>query len=256
VSHLLRRRAPLIATALVAVLLALIVPSGALATPGDDPTTAISLPTVPWSQDVTGTTLPLTDPESGETYYGNWYAVSLTKGVTYAFTGSAEDEGFFLLLQSASFSSPGVLASDFVSQGVGRLTVMAPRTGLYYLTTEGSAVESYTISASLAPRVKYAFKGFSAPKSAKKNKAFTLSVQLTPDYDSLFSPVTFEVQKYSSSYKAYKKFASKLGDGDQTQTPFSASIKLPKGSYRIRPTFSDASGVKVSSPSWKKITVK
>lgn len=241
------------AAVLVAVLA---VPAFAMASvPGDDALTAVQFAAFPWSQDSSGTLI--TNVDSSGTFYEYWNWFSLNKGQTVTFTGQADDEGFYMLALARDFKAPMTVGSDNVGLGVERLTLMAPKTGSYYLVSEGSKVETFSISGAIVPTVSYKLASFAMPSKAKKSAKFTATVNVLPDYNSLFSPVKFVVErKVGKKFRPYATYSSVIGGGNTSYTKFKGSIKITKkGTFRIHASFSDAAH-KVQNTKPKTITIK
>ena len=137
------------------------------------------------------------------------------------------------------------------------LTVMAPRTATYLLVFEGSHVETFSVSAAVVPTVKYKLTAFSAPKTAKRKKKFTVSVRTVSEYNSVFSPIKFVVQrKVGKKWKKYTSAVGGISGGNASYTKFSANLKLPKGTFRVQATFSDVAHPKAIGTVWKTVKVK
>lgn len=250
------------ATLLTAILA---VPSLACATTGDaDNPEIVAGP--PWSQPETGTTIAVT--EDGETWYEYNYLVRLVKGQTYAFNCrmhfglpdplvTTSDESGMLML-SPILSPPGVVVSDSVaSASRSSLKFMAPVTRYYLLSLQSNRAASFSLEATTSYRVWFGMTDLAVPKSAKKGRSFKVSVNVYRRYNSLGSPITFQIQrKVGRRWAMYATARSSATELAETHTPFASSVKLKrKGTYRIRACFSDAA----SAPrytAYKKIKIK
>jgi hypothetical protein len=222
------------------------------AVPGDDPSTAVSL-ALPAS-----TSGNLVDsPGYGDAMF--WYTVHLTAGQTLAATITAAPGVDNAWLGSFPVTAHGgMVSSDPISNSVEKIFVMAPWTGDYFLFAEADNLGMYWIDASIVGPLAYSMSPVTAPKTAKKNKAFNVGVVLTPDYDGLSSPIKFVVERRSGSkWKPYKTVTGGLAaGGSATRTPMKASLKLPKGTFRVRARFADAAHPAAKYTGWKTVTVK
>jgi hypothetical protein len=253
-NSVLRRRG-LLAVVLAAMVFALLaMPALALADTGDadNPVTPGS---VPWSHDVTGSLVATVD--AGVTYYEHWCEIPMTRGQTARFTLRSLDADALLSVMSKTLVPAGFVCSKTVGTGVQALTFMAPRTGSYYLVLDGSSVSTFTLNSAIAPTTKYKMSGFTAPKSKKKNAKFAVSVKLSRAYNSLGSPVQFQVQRKLG--KKWKSYSTAVGSAGLVAYPvkYSAKVKIKKkGTFRIRAKFSDAAHSKARYTAWKTIKIK
>lgn len=245
-----------LAAALFAVLVvaAVMVPALAFAADGDYDA-PVALPALPWTASVDGTfTATSLD---GETDYEYWYSLPMTAGQTVSVeaTVPAIGEPGFVVFPS-SFSTQGFLFSDYVDWTHQKLAIMAPHTGNYVIGMLSSAPGTFTINATVIAAPKYPMSGFSVPKKAKKKTNFTVAVNVSPDYDSFSSPIRFYVERKSGKkYKKYSNVGSSIYGGSSSFTKFTAKLKLPKGTYRVRARFTDAVHP-VKYTAWKSVTVK
>jgi hypothetical protein len=222
----------------------------------------VQLSAVPWSQDVTGSLLATTasDPERVDKCIYS-YRVPLTRGQTVALTSTFSTPTMHVMMMFAPFPAPGYCISDWVSDTCERLTFMAPQSGNYYLAVIGSTVQTYTISAAAVLPVAYRLTSFTVPKSKKKGAKFTVSVKVNPNYDSVFPPVKFEVQrKLRGKWRPYSIVKGKFAGVPETwwgETKISAATKLgKKGTYRVRAVFSDVAHTRAVRTSYKTIKIK
>ena len=221
---------------------------------GDSGDTAITL-AVP--SHVTGTLVTDPDPDFNDAVL--WYTVHMTAGQTLAATITADPSVAWTGLESfAALGFGGECFSDYVSDNVGRLRLMAPSTGDYFVIAEADAPAPFSIDATIVPAVPFSLSSVTAPKTAKKNKSFGVACSVAPVYDGLASPIRFYAQRKSgSTWKAYKNVAGGLADDSSaTRTPFKASFKLPKGTYRVRARFVDAAHKTAKYSGWKSVKVK
>lgn len=216
----------------------------------------------PWSQAASGTTIAITD--DGETWYGYNYFVRLIKGKTYTFTSrvpsatATPDDFSMMMLLSPIYSPPGILFSDSGATGdVQTLKFMAPVTRYYWLALQSSQAASFTIDAAYSGKTWFRMSAASAPKSAKRNKSFTASVKLYPRYNSLGTPIKFQVQrKVGKKWKAYSTAKSSMTGLAPDYTQFASSVKIKKkGTYRVRAVFSDAAN-KARYTGYKTVKIK
>jgi hypothetical protein len=244
-------RGAAVAAALSIAMLA--VPSLACATVGDAGAPEV-IAGPPWSQQETGTTVAVT--ENGETRYEYYYSVRLIKGQTYVFNcqmqfglpdspAAAPDESGMLML-SPILSPPGVVVSDSAySASRSRLKFMAPVTRYYLLSLQSSRAATFSLEATTSYRVWFNMTDLVVPKSVKKGRSFKTSVNVYGRYNSLGSPITFQIQRKVgrrwATYATARSSVPDIAEVAETHTPFASSIKLKrKGTYRIRACFSDA----------------
>jgi hypothetical protein len=232
----------------------LLFPVAAFAEPGDGPGSAETV-VVPSS--VEGTTMvDLSDP--ADPYYAHWYSVEMLAGQTIQVTVAG---GTGPLAPIADMFAVGVvppmISSRYVSDTVDQLFFMADHDGWYRLVVSTDTTAPFTLETQVVDPLAYSLSSVVAPKKAKKNKAFKVLAALSLNYDALVSPIRFLVQrKVGRSWKAYKSWAGKpLNDSDIDYTPFSATVKLPKGSFRVRAKFADAAHAATYS-GYKTVTVK
>lgn len=239
----------------VVVALALALPAVACATPGDFDN-PVAVPALPWSQDQTGTLNLTTD--DGESWGEFDYLIPLTKGKTYTFTYTTPANDNYAAVMSPTFSPAGMIFSDSVGFGVERITFMAPASMSYLLSVAADQVETFTVSGATVPSVACNLSSFSVPSSKKKAKSFPVSVAVSPRYNSLGSPITFEIQrKVGKRWKKYSTAKSSIGGLAPSYSKFSASIKIKaKGSFRIRAKFADAAHVAAKYTKYKTIKIK
>jgi len=232
-------RSFLILCAVVALLI-LGLPCIALgANPGDGPSTAVTLPALPWSSVATGTLIQH-DPST----WWFWYRLPLVVGQTINMTATVppgSDEGIFC--DAASFETPMQLGSDYVDSATEKLTLIAPRTGDYFVVLGASSSAAFSLDATIVPAVPFSLSSVSAPRSVEKKKKFSASVTLRPDYDSVLPPIRFYFQHKVG--KKWRASSSKDPNGLSGTTAYSTfvvkNLKISKaGVYRVRARFSDA----------------
>jgi hypothetical protein len=247
------RRAFLTGILGVALAALLALPSLALATEGDS-SHPKTIGSIPWSQDVTGTLL-LTTYKS--TSWGEFnYLVPLVKGKTYAFTSTTLLDDSDSYMMSITSSLPGWVDSKAVGSGVQALTFMAPKTMYYWLTVEAYSVdETFTLSAAEVGKTAYKVSGLSVPSSKKKNTAFTVSASLSSPYNSLGSPITFQIERrVGKKFKPYSSVTGKFANAASVKSTASIKIKK-KGTFRIRVKLADAAH-SASYTKYKTIKIK
>ena len=232
-------------------------PALAFGVSGDSWQNATPLPPLPWANSVDGTLTPVVD--GADTYYDYWHTIDMTAGQTISVTatlpaGGVAGFGFF----PKSFTANGAfLFSDTVDATHQKLAIMAPRTGTYFLFVSSSAPGAYALDAKVILAVNYPMSAFSVPKTAKKKKNFTVAVKVSPDYDSIFTPVRFYVERKSGRrWKKYSSVQSSFAGGSSTYSKFSAKLKLPKATFRVRARFLDAAHPHAKYTSWKTVRVK
>ena len=252
------RRSTLIGAAILAVLfaVAVLMPSMAFASPGDSEGHAVPMSI---GTTVTGTLVPLA---GHPTKYVFENSVHLTVGQTIVATYTC----------APAVTSPDMglwgqfptdidwLGGDDFSPTVHVSWLLAPRTGPYIIAVGGSAAGTFTVETTVTAARTFSLSKLSAPTSAKKQKAFKVSVTLIGEFDQLNIPVRFVVEhKVRGKFKAFSTVKPKLANGGDAQhVPFYQNFKLSRGTYRIRARFVDAAH---STPiynlgSWKTITVK
>lgn len=208
---------------------------------------------LPWSVDGTLTPVTYEDSSTGNEF---WYTIPLTAGQTLKLTTTASS--WDALPGSAMFATwdtPYYVEASYPGDTVGSLSLMAPRTGDYLLVMSNDTVAStYTIDAQIVPPVNFSLWGFSAPKTAKRLKTFTVSDRLSPKYNGLTPPIKFVLQhKVGSKWKAYKTLT---GLSNATGTGFSAKFKLKAGTYRVRSSFADLAHPHAKYTVWRTVKVK
>lgn len=236
-----QRSSRILGTAIAAVLIAaaVLLPSAAMAAPGDSESHAVAL-TIGAS---TPGTLTATPVESGS--YLFVYSVNLTAGQTLAATYTV----------APAVTHPDALAwapfrTDVAWLGSAWLTpisratyVLAPKTGTYYLGVFGQSTPgTFTVDTALVTRFEYTLSRITAPSRAKRNKSFKVSSTLIGQFDELNVPVSFVVTRKSGHvFKPYKTLkATLVSRSDASHALFSKSLSLPKGTYRVRARFLDA----------------
>lgn len=228
----------------------LAVPSLACASVGDvDNPEIVAAP--PWSQSETGTTIAVT--EDGETWYEYNYLVPLIKGETYVFncrmhfsipdplTPAPANEGGMLIL-SPTLSPPGVVFSSSGYAARPTMKFMAPVTRYYLLSLHSSEAVSFSVEATRSTRAWFTMLDLAVPKSTKRNRSFKTSVNVYGRYNSLGSPIRFQIQrKVGRRWATYATARSAVSNLAENRTQFASAVKLKRrGTYRIRACFSDA----------------
>ena len=189
-----------------------------------------------------------------------WYVVHLSVGQTLSATLTASSItkmwGFMLSADQDDEYAP--ILSDTVSSHVENLSFEAAHTGDYFLSLSGSKPGTFTVNAALAPARKFTMSSLSVPTSAKPNTVVSVSVKITPGYNSPTSPLRFYLDKktksgWSSSSRAtaYMKWAP-----TGTSSKGSARFPVTKGTYRVRARFKDAAHPTAKYTRWKSIVVK
>lgn len=236
---------------------AMLLPTMAFAAVGDSQDTALALPALPWATSLAGTLQSVIDPYDGKTYHEFWYTIPLAAGQTVSVTATSDPSVSSpgLEMWPVSFDTPYYVEATYPSDSVSTLTMMAPRAGDYFISAYGGDTDTtFTLSAQSIPAVNFSLWGFSAPKTAKRSKAFAVSVKMSPKYNGLFPPVKIYVQhKVGKKWKAYKTYT---GLSNANGTAFSAKPKLAKGVYRSRAAFWDAAHPHAKYTAWKTVTVK
>jgi hypothetical protein len=195
---------------------------------------------------------------SGFSEHGYWFKVPLNKGDTLRadFTPAAGVTNLRALAQLNKNYAQQV--ADPLGGGAMRLTLLAPVTDVYNVYVSASATGTFSVSASKITKVAYTLFGFSAPSKAKKNAKIALGVSMTPDYDGITSPIRFYIdKKKGKKFKALTWVAGAFSAGNASYSRYTGSVKLPKGTYRVRARFTDAANSAVYYPKkYKTITVK
>ena len=249
-----------LAVILAALVVAAVVPAIAYAVDGDYVNPVVL--TVPST--VSGT-LNLVPASGEDEAYGMYaYSVHLTKGQTLAATLSVDPSVTYPYLDACSDNVK--ITTDQYSDPVPgsylqRLRLLAPATGTYYVVAYADNAGPYSIDAAIVPAVYYKLSSMTVPKAGtpRKNKAFTVSASVAPDYDGLTSPMTFYVQRYlNKKWRTYgAAHAGVLAPGGTvSKTPFKTSLKLPAGTFRVRARFMDAGHPSAKYTAWKTVKVK
>jgi hypothetical protein len=246
-----------LSTALLAVALAAVmVPTLAFATGADWQNPEV-LPPPPWSGSIDGT-LTTVNYLGGFTDYEYWYSFNMSAGQTISVTATVavgSDTDF--MFTTRAFVHDSHLVSDPFDSTHRVLAIMAPRTSTYLLEVYSSTPGTFTIKSVAIPPVRYSLSAFSVPKAAKRKKNFTVSVKVSPDYDSIFVPIRYYIERKSG--KRWKKYGTAKGSilsGSAAYTKFSAKLKLPKATFRVRARFVDAAHAKAKYTAWKTVKVK
>jgi len=222
--------------------------------PGDAPSSAISIAAVPFSID--GTLTPINF--EGGLDYEMWYRVHLVAGHTINVTATVPGGGEpnFWVAAVSRKSGEYSFTSDPVDATTRHLLLLPNRTTDYYVNVWSSNPGTFTLSAAEAAPVPYPMSSFKVPATAKKNKKFTVSVVVKPDYDGFVTPVRFYIERKSGSkYKPYGYVNAPEVDGTSDWSKFAATFKLPKGTFHIRARFTDAVHPATYTKGWKTITV-
>jgi hypothetical protein len=228
-------------TAIVAALIAaaILLPATAFAAPGDSEGSAVALTA---GTTATGTLVPAPAAPGNYLFV---YSLNLTAGQTVAatYTVSPTVTSPDILAWAAFRSDVAWLGSAWISP-VSRVTyLLAPKTGTYYLGAFGQSTPgTFTVDAAVVPRFEYTLSKITAPSSAKKTRSFKVSTTLIGQFDQLNVPVSFLLTRKSGrSFKPYRTVKATLTRrSDGQHTVFSASLKLPKGTYQVRARFLDA----------------
>ena len=158
-----------------------------------------------------------------------------------------------------------------MSPSLYRITYTAPAHGAYtiYVATSGTSdatttpatftvVPTVQAAPPVTPAIKYSLTTFSAPSKVKKKKSFALSVKVWPGYGGSVSPVKFIFQqKVGKKWKSvsWGTISSKVAAGTSSYTRYAGSAKLPKGTFRVRAKFADATHSAIYT-GYKTITAK
>lgn len=194
------------------------------------------------------------------------YAVHLNAGDTIEATLTADagtDFDIFLYSPSTTVindSTYSWAASNKDATSTEDFKYMAPISGTYYFDVWAyRGAGAYTATITKIATQPFKLGAITAPKSAKKGKSVTVSVPITPAYNSYpYTPITFDFYRWENhkwKHKAYKAGISWKTLGT-TKNIVSASYKFPKkGSWRIKATFWDPAHKHVP-PVYRKITIK
>jgi hypothetical protein len=222
--------------------------STALAVPGDGIANATSL------NDYVGSSLT-TSVIPGQYGTGAYYLrVYLSMGATLHAQFTA---GPTLVALQPSVLGYDVYASPQQANPTCALTFKAPATGMYNVWAPASSTGTFTVAPTITAPV-YKFSNFSVPSKAKKSKSFSVTVRVNPQYDGASSPVRFTITRWNAKKKAYLGYSSASSKANyiaSNYTRYAASMKLPKGLFKITARFSDASHAAFTT-SAAKVTVK
>lgn len=139
-----------------------------------------------------------------------------------------------------------------------QMTFMAPVTGRYNFYLGSSTPGTFTAGPLLIPAINYAVKPMTAPAKAKPYTWFSVAVAVTPAYDGPTSPIKFVLQKKNTAgvYKYYATKNSVVSAAKPTYTTFRTSLKLAKGTYRVKAAFKDAAHATTKYNAYKTFYVK
>jgi hypothetical protein len=252
------RRNRFLALGLFALLMAamLALPAFAAATDGDG-RNPVALPALPWASPQVGTFLP--DLYDGHTYGSFWYHITLTRGQTVQFTAVNDPGADFggIFVDSYAPSTFGQFSSDS-SGATSTVSVLPHVTGEYIINVLGYNPGTFSLDVTATAPMSFKLATFSAPKSVKHKKAFTVAVNVLPSYNGLISPIKFYIERKSGKkWKTYGSVGVNKITGNSSYTKFSGVGKISKaGTYRVRGKFTDAAHPVAKYTSWKTIRVK
>jgi len=238
--------------AVTAVLIVVgLAPTLGFAAPGD----------TPLGVGVTATGTLSATPTAG--YYVADYTVSLKAGQTLCatFTPSAAMTSPAMSMW-APFATPlPPLSRNLDGQDSAwpeALYILAQRTGGYHLRLLGRTADAtFTIETAVVTPMTFRFASLGAPGHVVPNLGFSVKTTLVGRFDQVADPVAFVVQrKVKNRWKRYATVGS-LSDyeglGATESVPFHASLKLPHGTFRVRPVFSDAAHQAAMGGAWVNI---
>jgi hypothetical protein len=234
----------------------LVLPAFATATDGDSQN-PVALPALPWSSPQIGTFLP--DVFEGHTWGSYWYHITLAKGQTVLFTAVNDPSADFGGLFIDSYAPTPYYQTSSESEGAtSTMSLLPPVTGEYIINVWGYNPGAFSLDVTATAPMGFKLATFSAPKSVKHKKAFTVAVNLLPSYNGLTSPIKFYIERKSGKkWKTYGSVGVNKISGNSSYTKFSGTAKISKaGSYRIRGKFTDAAHPVAKYTSWKTISVK
>jgi hypothetical protein len=135
---------------------------------------------------------------------------------------------------------------------------MAQTTGDYFVVASGGAVGSFTVDVAIVLPLRYGMTSITAPRTARRNRTFTVSAVLKPGYDGFTSPITFYVErKKGGRWRSYRTAGGRTPSVlVGAQTTFKASLQLPAGAFRVRARFLDAAHPRATYTGWKSVTVR
>jgi hypothetical protein len=197
---------------------------------------------------------PLTADLATETIPGNgtyWLNLVIPAGQTVRITqtpgvGVVNMKSMFISPSDRPAFIPFTTTVDFI----------AARTDTYTVNLTASSLGTFTVQAVTIPAQKFSLTGLSVPSKAKKNKKFGISVRLSPLYSGYHPTVVFVVERRSGKFKPYTTVKSVWGYTKATYEPFSGTVKLPKGTFRIRAKFTDAAHKTPTYSAYKQVVVK
>jgi hypothetical protein len=238
-----------------ALLLVLVFPATGIAAPGGSQATALPLIV---GASTAGT---LTASPEGVPPFACYYRLDLSAGQTIVATFTA----------SADLGDPNMMWGDpsgrllelpyrrFVPPSAEVLNLLASRAGTYYLRLSASQPGTFTVDTAVVPALKYSLSGLSAPKTARHRRPFGVEVTLYGIWDQAGEmPVWFVVERWSrGKWRRYSAAAPSTGFGDpNARFTLSTSLRLPRGSFRIRTRFKDAAHPTALYNRWKYVSVK
>ena len=117
---------------------------------------------------------------------------------------------------------------------------------------------TFTLDAAVVPSVSFTLSKMSAPSKVKRKKYFKVGATLSGHTDQFNVPVRFVFQRRSRgrwrTYKTLKPFWSTAYDPERY--PYRVTLKLPKGTFRVRASFADAAHPKAKYNAWKEVVFK
>jgi hypothetical protein len=198
---------------------------------------------------------------AGTTYYGPYgpsagyyssYEFNMPAGQTIEGTCTfGSPMGYSSAMLYAQSAYNGQMTTQRVDDLTRHFTMMAPSTGWYHLVLAGSAGSTFTIDIATSTPVPYSLVGLAVPKSAKHSKSFKVSVVVTPAYNAFsWPPVRFVIdRKVGSTFRGFSSVSGRnpypyyyamYMQPTSGPTKVVGSMRLPRGTYRIRASFRDA----------------
>jgi len=235
--------------------------TAAYAVPGDSIANAVSLNSYIGSSLYTGSTITtklVPDYYPGGGITGKYYfAVQLKAGNTLRVNIWPKTAVNLKGLMLPFTTGYRIIESKPASTALSQLTFMAPVSGRYNVYLGASSAGTFTVGPMLINPVYYTVKPMTAPTYAKPYTWFSVACALTPAYDGPTSPIKFVVQrKVSGVWKYYATKNSVVSAAKPTYTTFRVSLKLPKGTFRVKAAFKDAAHPTTKYNAYKTIYVK
>ena len=245
--------------AVVALFVAAMVPTTALAAPGDSESNAVAL-TLGAS---TAGTLAASPADPAD--YLFVYSVALQAGQTVVATctPSPEIANPDMLAWASFMTDIAGIRSHGIPPAPRVAYLLAPKTGTYYLSIFGQSTPgTFTLDAALTQPISYSLSGmgvhFIRRDSRSRRTYVTVSTTLVGLFDEFNVPVSFVVmRKLNGSWRTYHTYKGMLSSQpDSTHTSFAAGVNMLKGTYRVRARFTDAAHLTPRYNAWKTIVAK